>query len=314
MARTDWFQQAGWGVFAHFLTAPTMTAGEWNAKVNSVDVKALAGQLAATGCGWFFLTVGQNSGHYCAPNRTYDCLVGSRPSKCSERDLITDLAVALAGTGIRLMAYSASGAPGHDRTAMARLEWEWGFTGDWAAGAWGTPRTGKRLVNFQRHWEAVHREWSERWGRRVHGWWIDGCYFADEMYRFPDEPNFGSFAAALRAGNADRLVAFNPGVMVPLICHADEEDYTAGEIAQSLPEVPGPKVGGAQYHILSYLGSSWCAGEPRFPDPLAVGYTQHVLAKGGVITWDVGIETNGLIREPFLRQLQAIGRAVGRRA
>ena len=37
--RTDWFQQAGWGVFTHYLTGPEMSAQEWNARVNGFDVK-----------------------------------------------------------------------------------------------------------------------------------------------------------------------------------------------------------------------------------------------------------------------------------
>ena len=40
---------------------------------------------------------------------------------------------------------------------------------------------GGRLAQFQRNWEAICRDWSQRWGRRVSGWWIDGCYFADEI-------------------------------------------------------------------------------------------------------------------------------------
>ena len=43
----------------------------------------------------------------------------------------------------------------------------------------------------------------DRWGQKVWGWWFDGCYFADAMYRHPDAPNFASFAAAAKAGNPD---------------------------------------------------------------------------------------------------------------
>jgi len=159
----------------------------------------------------------------------------------------------------------------------------------------------------------------------VRGWWIDGCYFADEMYRHADEPNFASFAAALKAGNPDAIVAFNPGVVVPVICHSEHEDYTAGEIAEALPTCPGRWVarGGhkAQYHILSYLGSTWCGGDrPRFGDDpstslragLAAAYTRYIVSKGGVVTWDVPILTSGLIPQPFVAQLQAIGRSMER--
>ena len=66
----------------------------------------------------------------------------------------------------------------------------------------------------------------------------------------------------------------------------------------------------AQYHILSYLGADWCRGDrPRFPDEFAIGYTKHVNAKGGVVTWDVPIEESGLIRAAFLPQLQRLGAA-----
>jgi hypothetical protein len=42
---------------------------------------------------------------------------------------------------------------------------------------------GGRLAELQRNWEAVVRERPVRWGKSVSGWWIDGCYFADQMYR-----------------------------------------------------------------------------------------------------------------------------------
>ena len=155
------------------------------------------------------------------------------------------------------------------------------------------------------------RDWSERWGTKIKGWWIDGCYFADEMYRHPEPPNFNSFTAALRSGNPEALVAFNPGVVVPVVCHTECEDYTAGEISNAFPECPGSHVDGARYHILSYLGSTWCGGSaPRFPDAFVAGYTQHVNQKGGVVTWDVPIGVNGLIPEVFTAQLTHLSRAI----
>ena len=179
---------------------------------------------------------------------------------------------------------------------------------------------GGRLAEFQRNWEAVIREWSLRWGKSVSGWWIDGCYFADQVYRFDDEPNFASFARALKAGNSEAIVAFNPGVRVPVIVHTRYDDYTAGEVnlpklaktIESCPgrwlECEGRKV---QFHILSFLGKSWCRGDrPQLPDEQIVAYTRQVADKGGVITYDVPIQKSGLIPEPFVEQLRAIGAAV----
>jgi len=322
--RTDWFHRARWGVMTHYLGAPPsssggaeLTAETWNRQVDAFDVDGLANQLASTGAKYLLFTIGQNSGHYCAPNATYDKLVGITPSKCSRRDLVADLAGELKERNIRLLVYLPSGAPAADVEARKKLGWRWGRPGGWQLP--GEP-VGGRLVEFQRKWEAVIREWSLRWKNDVSGWWIDGCYFADDMYRFDDEPNFASFAAALRAGNPEAIVAFNPGVRVPVVVHTKHEDYTAGEVnLDRLPEAAatcpgrwleraGAKV---QYHILTFLGESWCRGErPQWPDEKIIQLTRQIVDKGGVVTYDVPIQKSGLIGQPFIEQLRAVGEAM----
>ena len=302
---TKWFADIGWGVFTHYLTDVKTTADEWCRQVDAFDVEALAAQLEEVGAGYYFITVGQNSGHWCAPNAAYDAILERSPSLCSRRDLILDLAAALEKRNIRLMAYHTCDPAMQDPEALRRFHYTWGFKGEWPH-AWGTERTGFRQAEFQRLWEAVTREWSLRWGRHVQGWWMDGCYFADEMYRHPEAPNFESFCEAIRAGNPEALVAFNPGVFAPVLCHTLLEDFTAGEIAEAFPVCPGPFVNQARYHILSYLGESWSKGAPRFPDEFVIGYTKHVTSKGGVVTWDVPISPAGVIPEPFVNQLRLI--------
>ena len=312
---TKWFAESRWGVLCHWLGAPPssdggadLTSEAWNGQVDAFDVEGLARQLETIAVPYCFLTIGQNSGHYLAPNATYDRYVGIQPSKCSRRDLVADLYEVLHPRGIDLLVYLPSGAPASDPVAVSRLGWKDGSR---------TDRTDKRVVEFQRKWEAIIREWSTRWGPKVRGWWIDGCYFADAMYRHTDEPNFCSFAAAIKAGNPDSLVAFNDGVHTPLISLTEHEDYTAGEIAIALPECRGAWVErnghNARFHVLSYLGESWCKGsKPRFPDELVIGYTKHVTSKGGVVTWDAPIGRSGLIPTAFMEQLSAISQGMRR--
>jgi alpha-L-fucosidase len=322
--KADWFSQAHWGVMTHYLGAPPSSAGGaeltakmWNKQIEEFDVPGLVNQLSATGTKYLLFTLGQNSGHYCAPNATYDKIVGITPSKCSRRDLVAELAKALKPRNIRVMVYLPSGAPAADVTARKKLGWRWGSPGGWQLP--GEP-VGGRLVDFQRNWEAIIRTWSRRWGKDVAGWWIDGCYFADQMYRFEDEPNFASFAAALKAGNPDALVAFNPGVRIPVAAHTRYEDYSAGEVnlnqlAPAVAACPGrwlecekTKV---QFHILTFLGTTWCQGDrPQFSDEKIMGLTRQIAAKGGVVTFDVPIQKSGLIPKPFVEQLRAIGRAL----
>jgi hypothetical protein len=337
-ANTDWFRDAKWGVFVHYLAdmasnsrVPDIAVDDWNRRIDRFDVRGLAEQLAECRAGYFFITLGQNSGFYLSPNATYDAIVGHRPSRCSQRDLVADLISELTAHGVRTMVYFTCSAPALDKQAIERLK----CTPPWDPRRIGfhpelytpVPGVDERLMEFQRQWEAVIREWSLRWGRGCHGWWFDGAYNADVMYRHAEEPNFRSFAAAAKAGNPDSLVAFNPGVKVPVICHSEYEDYTAGEVADSFPvlmdskwgQEPRPErywgmpvcryVNGAQLHLLTFMGPYWGRGLPRFPDEMVVGYTRHINSLEGVISWDLPTSREGRIAEPFMVQLRALCRA-----
>ena len=320
MYRCEWFKKAGWGIFLHFLASPPsstakaeMSIDDWNRQVDSVDVNALAKQIAAAGARYCFITIGQNSGFYLAPNQTYDQLVGRTPSRCSKRDLAADLQAALAREGIPLLVYLPSHAPATDRQAVENLA----CTPSWDASAWQLrPGTylrnvdvDQRLSLFQRNWEAVIREWSLRWGDNVKGWWFDGCYFADRMYRHNDAPNFYSFADAARAGNPSGIVAFNGGVLPQIASITPAEDYSAGESTDYFP-LGGDESGlvnGVQLHVLTYLGNSWCSGnQPRFSPALTAEITRRIIQRNGVISWDVPISADGKIPESFIATLKAV--------
>jgi len=308
-SRAAWMQSAQWGVMTHYLADwqarvhnLNMSVEEWNRLIDGFDAEGIAKQLQAAGARYYQITIGQNSGYYLSPNATYDKIAGIRPSKCSRRDLVADLYSALSRRGIRLMVYLPSGAPAQDKAAMAALEWRNG------------PYPNKE---FQRKWEAVIREWSERWGKKVEGWWFDGCYFPNSMYRSAEAPNFGSFAAAARAGNPDAVLAFNPGVVYRILSITPYEDFTAGEIDKpvlvSIRRSADGRMDGTQIHMLSYLGQTWGSGSPRFTSDEVIGYTKKIREAGGAVTWDVPVELNGTIAQAFMEQLTALGKAMGSR-
>jgi hypothetical protein len=275
-----------------------MTVERWNNLVDHFDVEKAASQLQSAGAGYYQISIGQNSGYYVAPNATYDKLVGIRPSKCSRRDLVADLADALSKRGIRLMVYLPSGAPNGDEAAKRALAWQNGPY---------------RNREFQLKWQQVIREWSARWGRKISGWWFDGCYWPNTMYR-GDEPSFASFAAAARVGNPAGALAFNPGVIYRIISITPYEDFTAGEIDQpdrvTFRRDADGKQDGAQIQVLSYLGEKWGMGRPRFQTAQVVEFSRNVAAHGGAITWDTPTEAGGGFSQPFLDQLSAIGKAL----
>jgi hypothetical protein len=304
--RADWMQEAKWGVMNHYLAdwqarvnKLTISVDSWNGLIDHFDVESLAKQLQSVGARYYQISIGQNSGYYLSPNSVYDELTGIQPSKCSRRDLVADLASALSPRGIKLMVYLPSGAPGQDKAADAALGWQNGPYPN---------------VEFQRKWERIIREWSMRWGKKVSGWWFDGCYFPSTMYRSAEAPNFATFAAAARAGNPDAVVAFNPGVVYRMLSLTPYEDFTAGEIDK--PELVAVKraadgrVDGAQIHMLSYLGETWGIGAPRFTAAQAIEYTQKVTTAGGAVTWDVPVGLDGKIADVFLDQLSVIGKSL----
>ena len=304
--RADWMPEARWGVMTHFLMdwiARThhvnMNVEEWNKLIDNFDAEGIARQLESVGAGYYQISIGQNSGYYLSPNATYDRLVGIKPSKCSRRDLVADLYEALHKRGIKLMVYLPSGAPDEDRVAVAALEWREGPY---------------RNREFQLKWEQVIREWSLRWGSKVAGWWFDGCYYPNAMYRSSQPPNFASFAAAARAGNPNGAVAFNPGVVNRILSMSPDQDFTAGEIDRpdqvEIRRAGNGKVDGAQVHVLSYLGEAWGIGSPRFSIDKVVDWSRKIREAGGAITWDVPVQLNGTISAPFLDQLSALGRAL----
>lgn len=323
MPDTKWFQDCGWGVFCHYLADPPKgadsepepkvnTPESWNAQVDAFDVGGLANQLESAGAGYLFITLTQGSGYFCSPSAVYDRITGVSPSKCSRRDLIADLYSELDRRGIKLLVYSPSDFSFMDAEARKGLKLFHHHRDYWP------PRREvwheHRQVDFMRNVEAILSDYAGRWGRNIAGWWIDGCYEAEHRFPENDPPNFETLAAALRTGNPDAIVAFNTGIKIPLVRNTVHEDYTSGEIARAFPECPGPAVDleghTAQYHLLSFLGRDWCHGEPRFPDEFVAGYTKHVIRKGGVISWDVPIKENGLIPQPFIRQLKAISNSL----
>jgi alpha-L-fucosidase len=299
--RTVWMKDAKWGVMTHYLADwiaqvynEQMTVERWNELVDHFDVEGLADQIKSTGAGYHILTIHQPSSYFIAPNPTYDRLFG--PSKTARRDLVSDMSAALHKRGLKLIVYSTSGGPRDGRPIPP-------------------PPAGRDRRNKERmlNWEQVIRDWAVRWGDKIDGWWIDGCYTPNGTWRFPDPPNFESFAAAMRAGNPNAVVAFNPGVVDRVISFTPFEDYTAGEIEDLsrtlIRRAVGGLVDGERIHKLSYLGQTWGKGEPRYKDlnEMVIPWSRKIVEAGGAMTWDVPVLRSGLIPEPFMAQLRAIG-------
>ena len=100
-----------------------------------------------------------------------------------------------------------------------------------------------------------------RWGDKVSGWWFDGCYWPNAMYRSAGSAQFRKLRRGGASGKSEQRVAFNPGVIGRLISVSPDEDYTAGEVNDVdrilIRRVIDSKVDGPHPHVLSFLGQTW---------------------------------------------------------
>lgn len=305
--RASWMREAKWGVMIHYQAywlasenhLDSITLEGWNKLIDNFDVEGLAEQLSIVGAGYLIITVTHAPMYFIAPNSMYDHYTGIQPSRCAKRDLVDDLYSALNKYNIKLIVYM--GGPPPNR----RIEEINGFAYD---------RDDQRKAEAFLRWQEVIREYSIRWGNKVSGWWFDGCYRPNTMFRYPDIPNFASMAAAARAGNPNSIITFNPGVFPRIMSMTPYEDYTAGEINEPdgirFAYSEDGMIDGRQIHILSYLGQSWGQGNPRFKEEQIIEWSKNINKVGGAVTWDVPPMLNGNIPESFMKQLVKLGEAL----
>ncbi|MCP4311560.1 MAG: hypothetical protein GY790_09890 [Bacteroidetes bacterium] len=287
---TRWLREASWGLFSHFLPLQEggegqklMTGKKWNRKVNSFRVSELGDQLEAIHAPYFFITLGREADYFCSPSSSYEKLFGPGQGRLTERDLVADLAADLIPRGIKLCVYIP------------------------ALGMAGS-------AEEQQKYQQVIREWSERWGKSISAWWVDDG-------KFPDPGMYKAYNNAFKAGNSDTLIAYNGGRIVMtynlMKPPTGQEDYFAGQADWLLPVCQvryfdkqkfwvGPDYHGDQLHFLTFLGSNWGVGEPRFPDDLVIGWTQHTNNYGGTVSFDVPLSDSGIIPENHFRQLESL--------
>jgi hypothetical protein len=293
---TDWFRDAKYGVFMHFLPGDAKSL----ALVDEFDAESLAQQVQSLGAKYFVITLGQNSGYFNSPNGAYDKITGYAPGeRCSVRDLPLALHKALAPKGIRLMLYLPCQTPNEDARAQK---------------AFGLPEGAKDQpldIPFAKRWAEVIREWSDRYGDKVAGWWFDGGY---EHVRF-NETIARTYADAAKHGHPHAIVTFNPGVK--LIHYTAAEDYTAGELNEAFGVVPkSRRLNGSQWHALTYLGHSWAERDTRYPAASWAAWVKSVIAREGVVTLGMGPNYDakfgpiGALSEPQVKQVMAIKAAL----
>ena len=259
---TDWMYESGYGVSHHFLSnyfnlehvysspeekwdRSTMT---WDEFVGQFDAEAYAKEIHDIGAKFVILTLGQNSGSYCAPNMVYDQymreagLLGegeANPKTVSmENDLPMRIADALEKYDINLILYLPSNPPHSASWDETGTPNGYGYYSDYLVtkkvfdytpGTDGVPnQRSRKVLSEMVEW------WSEHYGDKISGWWFDGCYpwgILQSQMDMSLEYNLSTLANAAKAGNPYSIVTFNQGLDVGWAFNKSNpyQDYTAGE-------------------------------------------------------------------------------------
>ena len=299
---TDWFHKAGYGIFVHYLEDIQNNANQvhslgkrtsWDDCVKEFDVKKFADAMAQANVGYVIFTMHQRTRFLIAPNETFDKLTGYKPGEaCATRDLVEDLYRALSKKHIPLMLYWTGDGPRQDEKAAKAL-------------GWSQPVP----LDYVKKWADVVREYGERYGKKVAGWWVDGCY----PFIGYDDERLGILAEALKAGNKDRIIALNPGVQQKVQFYTIYEDYTCGE-QNDFRDMPASRwINGVQWHILSFLGcgsshigAAWGMPGIKYSKSELIDYVADVNQAGGVVSIDVLLYRDGALDRSQLEVLKPL--------
>ena len=292
-ADANWLRAAKYGIMVHWLPHSMPQSGspkEYCQAVRDFHVERFADMVKETGAAYLIFTIAQLQ-YFPMPMRSVEAVLSGR--MCPDRDLIGDLANALQQRHIRLILYYHHG--------VGDSQWS-------NASGFLTPDKSE----FFRNEEAILSEIGLRYGRKLSGWWFDD--------RYPFQP-FEQLDKAAKAGNPDRLVAFNSWILPK---STEFQDYWAGEMGGDLMSLPttgffdggGPE-SGLQPHVLVFLDDSWVHGSqdtkvvpPRNSDAQLIRYVKDCNGKGATVTMNIGVYQDGTPSPLTLRQLDAVRKSI----
>jgi len=262
----------GFGVMVHYLPDKQNVN-----EIKRFDVEAFASALADMRASHLILTVGQNSGQYIGPNSALEVLCPGSAKNRPPRDLPLEIGQALRSRGIALILYLPFRAPQEDRALMSCL-------GD-------VNEQQPPPARFIAAWSSVIRDWSERYGALVSGWWFDGTYNTHGI----TPAGWDMLCSASRAGGGNRWLAFNAGEGAQRFAlkSAPCQNLMAGEYMEP-PEHLSKGQSELVLHVLTPLAASWGSPTPaRWSASQLRTWISDTASARGLFTLDMPIDAAG---------------------
>lgn len=262
--KNAWLDKANYGLFFHWNARSQPEQGIAKSYVNAVqdfDVKKFSRIVHETGADFIVFTTSWDLQTFPAPLQSLHKLI---PGNTTPRDLIADLADALASYNIKLVVYC--------NFRINRIGWK--KEDRMIAG---------KTDSFFTRISAIYQEIGERYAGKIGGVWID-----DGMGLYPHNASFEKITGLIKRQDKNLVVGYNSWIYPRF---TDFQDFYGGEYGVSLHSAgvgnPHLPVGGNGYFIAgpqqglkaTFCGllepGDWTHTEPneKIPPPLLAADT-----------------------------------------
>ncbi|MCU1224267.1 MAG: hypothetical protein JWQ42_2360 [Edaphobacter sp.] len=270
----------------------------WPQFADDFDVEKFAELVESTGAGYAIWSATWATYYFPAPIRAIESLL---PGHTSRRDLIGEIANALAKRRIPLILYYHLGAEGPVSSVTTPSL---------------NPLTFAQQSNFYDNWCSILQEVGERYGDRLAGWMFD-----DELIYYPAP--YEKLGEAAKAGNKSRIISYNPWMQAR---GTDFQDFQFGEGFTGSSELPvsakgiwpsGPFKDLQSHGCFQMDGPDWGINNPdtqiqapHFTTERAVKRALDAAERDEALSWNLLMYDDGSVSPKSLALLREVGRAI----
>jgi len=309
-ANTDWLAKCRYGIGVHWTAKTVPRHGDplpFQQAVDAFQRKRFVEQVRDAGADYVLFTAAHAMQMLPAPHPVIDKLL---PSRTCKRDLLGELADALAVHGLPLLVYW-----NHACNHQGDPPWRKAVGYD-----------GPDLNVFADNLIDIVAWMGERYKDKIKAWWFDSPYSLDPRgphnsvttklngFLFPWE----RFTVAAKTGHAARLVTYNAGIGETYL-YTTHQDYWAGELVDlKTPAQSRFLKNGLQWFGWTCLDfRAWVhtkrnteIPKPLYSDEEVIGYVRQCNRHQAPMTFNVGIYQDGTMADASVEQLRRLGAAL----
>ena len=309
-ASTGWLAKCRYGVGVHWTAQTVPRYGSplpFQKAVDAFDVRKFVDQLTYAGADYLLFTAAHALQMLPAPHPVIDKIL---PGRTCQRDLIVELADALAAKGVPLLVYY-----NHSCNSKQDTRWEQ---------AVGYHDNDKQ--RFAQNLMDIVGWMGERYKDKIKAWWFDSPYSLDPRgphnsvttdmtgFQFP----WDKFTVATKLGFPGRLVTYNPGVAQTFL-YTTHQDYWSGELVNiKAPARSRYLSNGLQWFGWTCLEDrAWVhhrldteVPKPLYADEEIITYVRTCNSHQAPMTFNVGIYQDGTMAPASVEQLHRLGIAL----